>query len=243
MTTEFRDSADPAIKHALLARTGRHVRPSGDRRLDAVTRLGNATVGRVLRSARVQRAGGTAVQRLDESVARAIEERRGRGRPLDDGVREEMEASLGHDLSDVQVHADSAAHELNEAVSGRAFTTGNDVFFKHGTFSPRSSSGRELLAHELTHVVQQRTGTSGLGAGEISHPSDAAEQKAAEVGRLVAGEGATRQGETAGTNSGDPAVARDAELDDETDEGVAGSWESGAVQRQDDGEEVDEELS
>lgn len=183
---DFRDHQDvdvershPHRRDADGASTAQH-----DRGLGLASRLGNEHVTQVVRG--VQRAGATGAQELDESVARAIEERRGRGQPLDGGVRDEMEGALGHDLSDVRVHTDADAHDLNNAVSARAFTTGNDVFFKQGTYDPGSSSGKQLLAHELTHVVQQREGTSGLAAGEVSHPSDAAEQHAEAVGQQVA---------------------------------------------------------
>jgi hypothetical protein len=126
-----------------------------------------------------------------------------------------MEESLGHDFSDVRIHSDSDAHNLNEAVSARAFTTGNDVFFKQGTYNPASSAGRELLAHELTHVVQQRTGTSGLAHGEVSHPSDAAERHAAEAGRLAATQPAVQHAHASAAIAG---VARDAAVENDQEE-------------------------
>lgn len=179
--------------------------PEHDGGAGLASALGNQRVGQVLGSG-VQRAGATGAQQLDETVARTIEERRGRGQPLDKGVRRDMETNLGTDLSDVRVHTDSSAHELNESVNARAFTTGNDVFFKQGTYDPASSSGRELLGHELTHVVQQRAGASGLESGQVSHPSDPAEQHAEAVGRSL-GTGAATPAPAAGT----PAVARQEE--------------------------------
>jgi hypothetical protein len=66
-----------------------------------------------------------------------------------------MESSFGADFSGVRVHADAQSDTLNQSLNARAFTTGQDVFFRQGAYSPGSSGGRELLAHELTHVVQQ----------------------------------------------------------------------------------------
>lgn len=238
MVAEFRDRADAMARHAPVSRADRHVGPSRDHRLDVVAKLGNTTVGRVLHSPGVQRSGGTSVQRLDESVARAIEERRGRGRPLDEGVRKQMEQSLGHDLSDVRVHTDGPAHDLNDAVSARAFTTGADVFFKRGSYEPSSAPGRELLAHELTHVVQQRTGASGLAPGEVSHPSDAAEQHASDVSRTVASQGAAPVPTMPSVSAG---VARQEEDPEEMEEGVAGSWEPDTVQREATEEDMEQE--
>lgn len=224
-----------APKHA-PAGTHEHERDADhghDHPHDLASTLGNTNVGRVLHGTGVQRAGATSAQQLDESVARAIEDRRGRGRPLEDATRTDMEQSLGHDLSGVRVHTDSDAHSLNEAVGARAFTTGSDVFFKSGTYDPGSSSGRELLAHELTHVVQQRSGTSGLDAGQVSHPSDSAEVEAAQVGQAVASQAPASPMPTAATAG----VARV----DEEEEALQGAFESATgVARM--GTEEDEEL-
>ena len=78
-----------------------------------------------------------------------------------DPVREDMESHLGADLSGVRVHTDGNADRLNRSVQAEAFTSGSDVYFKSGKYSPESSDGRKLLAHELTHVVQQGTGQTG----------------------------------------------------------------------------------
>lgn len=234
---EFREESDLAAKHTRKSSQEREQTAGHDHGLGLASKLGNAHVGQVLNTPGVQRAGATSAQQLDESVARAIEDRRGGGRPLDDGTRAEMEGSLGHDLADVRVHTDSDAHQLNEAVSARAFTTGNDVFFKQGTYDPSSSSGKELLGHELTHVVQQREGTSGLGAGEVSHPSDAAEQHAESVGQSLAAGEAAAPAPSAAASAG---VAREA--DEEMEEGVAPSREPGTAISRAEEDELQEEA-
>lgn len=81
--------------------------------------------------------------------------RRG-GQPLPSDPRDFMEARFGSDFSMVRVHADPSAGELARHLQARAFTTGNHVFFAAGEFQPDREPGRHLLAHELTHVVQQR---------------------------------------------------------------------------------------
>ena len=63
--------------------------------------------------------------------------------------------ALGADFSGVKVHTDTKADALNRSLSAKAFTTGSDIFFSQGAYQPGSSSGKQLLAHELTHVVQQ----------------------------------------------------------------------------------------
>lgn len=66
-----------------------------------------------------------------------------------------MESAFGNDFSQVNIHTDTQSHQLNESIQARAFTTGNDIFFREGAFNPTSQDGQELIAHELTHVVQQ----------------------------------------------------------------------------------------
>ncbi|MBW4668245.1 MAG: DUF4157 domain-containing protein [Cyanomargarita calcarea GSE-NOS-MK-12-04C] len=85
----------------------------------------------------------------------SINQARGSGQPLTDNIREPMEQAFGADFSDVKVHTDSQSHQLNQSIQARAFTTGQDVFFRQGEYNPGSRSGQELIAHELTHVVQQ----------------------------------------------------------------------------------------
>ncbi len=118
------------------------------------------------------------------TVERAIQEQRGGGQPLDTGVRGQMEGAFGADFSRVRVHTSSTAHALNQSLSARAFTTGNDIFFRSGTYQPGSSVGRELLAHELTHVVQQN-GDQVRRAMSVSHPGDAHEVEAEQTARAV----------------------------------------------------------
>ncbi len=83
------------------------------------------------------------------------------------------------------MHTDDHANSLAQSVSARAFTTGSDVYFAKGEHNPGSSDGQQLLAHELTHVVQQR-GASTSGPLQVSQPGDALENEAeAAAGDLV----------------------------------------------------------
>ena len=85
-----------------------------------------------------------------------IARRRGTGQPLPEAVRTDMASRFGHDFTAVRVHTDAAAAELCRDVQAHAFTVGADIFFAAGAFAPETRQGKELLAHELTHVVQQR---------------------------------------------------------------------------------------
>jgi Zn-dependent peptidase ImmA (M78 family) len=106
----------------------------------------------------------------------------GGGRPLDHGVRADMEARLGHDFGDVRVHDDSRAAESAKAVNAHAYTVGSDIVFQRDRYDPTSEAGRLTLAHELTHVVQQRSGpvdgTEAPGGIRLSDPADRFEREA-----------------------------------------------------------------
>lgn len=112
-------------------------------------------------------------------VQDAINSSRGSGSSLDAGVQSKFADTLG-DLSDVKVHTDDQADQLNRSVSARAFATGTDVYFSKGEYNPGSAEGDKLLAHELTHVVQQRGATTS-GPLQVSNPGDAMEREADEV--------------------------------------------------------------
>jgi hypothetical protein len=85
----------------------------------------------------------------------AINSARGGGQALDEGLQRSIGQAMGADFSGVKVHTDSQADQLNKSIQAKAFTTGQDVFFRQGAYEPGSRGGQELIAHELTHVVQQ----------------------------------------------------------------------------------------
>jgi hypothetical protein len=107
----------------------------------------------------------------------------GGGQPLDPGVRADMEARLGHDFGDVRVHHDGRAEQSARAVNAHAYTVGPDIVFQRDRYDPSSEAGRVTLAHELTHVIQQRSGpvdgTEAPGGIRLSDPSDRFEREAA----------------------------------------------------------------
>ncbi|QHS58352.1 eCIS core domain-containing protein [Chitinophaga agri] len=90
-----------------------------------------------------------------DDVATALQQTKGSGEPLPDNTRAHMENAIGADFSDVKIHTGTTAVQLSEQLNAHAFTVGNDVYFNQGAYSPGSTQGDKLLAHELTHVVQQ----------------------------------------------------------------------------------------
>jgi hypothetical protein len=94
------------------------------------------------------------------------------GRPLDPATRTFMEPRFGHDFSRVRVHTDAKAAESAQAVDALAYTVGRDMVFGAGQYTPGTLVGRRLLAHELTHVVQQATAAKSQVLGDSSDPHE-----------------------------------------------------------------------
>jgi Domain of unknown function (DUF4157) len=147
-----------------------------------VSNVGNRAFGGAI--ARSQGAGIMPSGEVHPSVQSTIDSTRGGGASLDGGVSERLSSSLG-DLSDVRVHTDQTAHDLNHAVSARAFATGSDVYFAQDQYKPNTSDGDKLIAHELAHVVQQR-GAPTSGPLTVSNPGDSMEREADDVADKIA---------------------------------------------------------
>lgn len=160
------------------------------------------------------------------------------GQPLDPDVRTDMESRLGADFGDVRVHNDSDAHASAAAVNAHAYTVGSNVVFQRDRYDPSSTEGRTTLAHELTHVIQQRSGpvdgTAAPGGIKISDPSDRFEREASANAERAMSAPAPVQ--TAALSTSGPAVQREEAPDDELDESVQGSF----VQREEVPEDEEE---
>jgi len=85
----------------------------------------------------------------------------GQGVPLEGSVRQDMEQRFGHGFGHVRLHTDAGAHQSAQVLSARAYTLGSDIVFGRGEYAPETSAGKSLLAHELTHVLQQGGEKSG----------------------------------------------------------------------------------
>ncbi len=137
------------------------------------------------------------------------------GRPLEPDVRTDMEARMGHDFSDVRVHDDSSAASSAQAVNAHAYTVGSNIVFQRDQYDPSSTAGKTTLAHELTHVVQQRSGpvdgTTAPGGIKVSDPSDRFEREASANADQVMSSPTPVQT----LSSTAPAVQREAEEEEE----------------------------
>jgi hypothetical protein len=133
------------------------------------------------------------------------------GQPLDPSTRAFMEPRFGHDFSNVRVHSDSRAAESARNVSALAYTTGNDLVFGPGQYTPGTTTGRRLVAHELAHVVQQDgaelgSGTKEMGISESSAHETEADRAADSVTNLTS--------VSALAHVGRPAIQRKVEMRD-----------------------------
>ncbi len=106
----------------------------------------------------VQRAGQDGGFQASPSIESRLVSQKGGGNPLSDEVRSFMEPRIGADFSQVRVHTDGEAVQMNRELGAQAFTHGSDIYFGSGRYNPESIDGKRLLAHELTHTIQQSGG-------------------------------------------------------------------------------------
>ncbi|MDR0792149.1 MAG: DUF4157 domain-containing protein [Chitinophagaceae bacterium] len=105
----------------------------------------------------IQRKETTGAFTAPNSVHGQINATKGSGSKMDSRTRSFMEQGFGTDFSNVNIHTDESAANMNRDLSAYAFTVGNDIYFNKNQYNPSSSDGKRLLAHELTHVMQQST--------------------------------------------------------------------------------------
>lgn len=160
------DQADPAMVQAAV--TGRTETMSSRAVMNLQRLAGNSSVGSLL--------GEEELSPVHEVVGS------GGGSPLDSSTRGFMESRLGSDFSDVRVHTGGKADESARSINAQAYTVGSDVVFRSGAYQPDTPTGQRVIAHELTHVVQQKAGpvagTPAPGGIKLSDPSDTFEQAA-----------------------------------------------------------------
>ena len=98
--------------------------------------------------------GGTSMP-ISSEMESQLQAMQGGGHAMPEGLRAQMEGSFGHNFSNVRLHTDSAAADMSSSINAKAFTHGNDIYFNQGQFQPNTPAGQHLIAHELTHTVQQ----------------------------------------------------------------------------------------
>lgn len=129
-------------------------------------------------------AGPTEQDAVPTSVSRAL--RSDGGHPIDRATRTSMESAFGADFGDVRLHTDSQAATAARDISAKAFTSGQSIYFGAGQHRPDTAEGQKLLAHELTHTIQQGSGRGELQTSpRISQPGDPLEREAEVVSEQV----------------------------------------------------------
>ncbi|WP_412126765.1 DUF4157 domain-containing protein [Streptomyces tubercidicus] len=187
-----RTASSPASEAARQAASGEAERLTPAAAAALQRAVGNAAFSAVMADQEQHRHSAGCGHTAPPSVQRSAvhEVLRAPGRPLDEPVRADMESRLGADFSDVRVHTDASAHTSAESVNAHAYTSGSHIVFQRGRYNTSSAAGRHTLAHELTHVIQQRNGpVAGTDRGDgtkVSDPSDRFEREAeANAGRAL----------------------------------------------------------
>jgi hypothetical protein len=140
-----------------ISEPGDKYEQEADRIADEVMQMTEPPVQRLpdLQIIQTKSEGGADVS---DTLSSRITALQGNGRRMDSTTKSFMENRFGKDFSGVKIHTDSSAVELNRELNAQAFTVGNDIFFGSGKYLPESVSGKQLLAHELTHTLQQKNG-------------------------------------------------------------------------------------
>jgi hypothetical protein len=182
----------------------RKERQGGERQEGAPSQLNESAITQLQ-----QTVGNTAVQTLlvqrkaqgahalEEETAESIRQAKGEsGEKLDPGTAQRASQVMGHNMQGVNIHTDSQADDLTRQVGAKAFTTGNDVFFREGEYAPETQAGQQLIGHELTHVAQQAGGSQQVapkldddkanGSGEQMTVNDPGDKYEAEADRMAA---------------------------------------------------------
>jgi len=149
---EKHDAQPPGLDRDAQALSEGHgaALPRGDVRA-LQHQLGNQALQRAIAG----RTGQTGEAEISDELQRALASEQGHGQALPQQVRQEMEGAFGASFGGVTVHSDAKADEFSQSLSARAFTLGSDVYFAEGQYQPATREGQRVLAHELTHVVQQ----------------------------------------------------------------------------------------
>lgn len=142
--------------------------PSDDRLVEAEA----IQTEKLMRKSVPSAAEGVAQSDVEASIQTA----RGQGQSLPKNFQKPLEQAFNADFSPVRIHTDTQADRLNQSLQAKAFTTGKDIFFRQGEYNPSSQQGQELVAHELTHVIQQNSGLRQQSQGEYN-PGNRGEQE------------------------------------------------------------------
>ena len=238
---ETKETESGDVDHSSVAKAVEHGRAdtlgtSGAMHLQRMA--GNAAMGALVQ----RKASGEQEEGNGSPVHDVIG--KGGGSSLDAGVRTQMESKMGQDFSDVKVHTGPDAANASKSVQAQAFTVGNEIVFNDGKYNPGSPEGQRTIAHELTHVVQQRNGsvdgTPREGGISVSDPGDKYEQEAEATADHVMSNGGGHEGHDHAAPAASAGVQREAEEDGAA---VQTMRDETAVQRDADEEKGEDEAA
>ena len=131
-----------------------------------------------IEKSQINRDGGNGSFTASQDIESKLKSNKGGGKSMPDRTRNFMESRFGNDFGDVKLHTDNQAVQMNRDLNAKAFTHGKDIYFNSGQYNPESNSGKSLLAHELTHTIQQ-TGHTALKRidTKVEKPNKLAETK------------------------------------------------------------------
>lgn len=160
--TESDDEEDPLQAKALIQRQSEN-EDEEEQALQAKASIQRQTENDNDDEDPLQAKATTQAPSVSSELEGRLNRSQGGGQALSESSRGFFEPRFGHDFSQVRIHADGEASQASRSLNAQAFTRGNDIYFGAGRFQPETKPGRQLLAHELTHTIQQ-TGSRPLGA-------------------------------------------------------------------------------
>ncbi|MEM6252310.1 MAG: DUF4157 domain-containing protein [Cyanobacteria bacterium P01_D01_bin.156] len=179
----------------------------------------------------LQRQGDIPVGDTSDTFESDLNQARHGGQSLGPKIQTQMESAMGADFSRVKIHTGSHADQLSRSIQAKAFTTGQDVFFKQGEYNPSSRQGQELLAHELTHVVQQNGNTVQRSLDNLVQRDDTEE----DVGQITRQNAFYSEDEVTDDESLDDILGDDVSNEQEEPQSILNDlliWLQGKAQRQ-----------
>lgn len=127
------------------------------------------------------------------NIESSLKDSRGDGEPLPDDTRAKMESGIGADFSGARIHTGEDAVHMNHDLNSQAFTSGNDIYFDQGKYNPDTTGGDHLLAHELTHMVQQGAAKSGNDSVQTKTRDDESIQKQENNSSIITSQETTQK--------------------------------------------------
>lgn len=150
-------------------------------------KFGNNVVRRVLHPGQIAEPIVDRSRTLEKQISDEIQRARGGGQPLNSEISSHASQKFGKNLDHVRLHTDEKSDQISRKIQAKAFTVGNDIFFRSGAYAPNSADGKRTIIHELTHVVQQSSSSPSNGQLKLGAVNDQYEKEADKVSSGISG--------------------------------------------------------